>query len=160
MESENKILYIKSETKITRPKFKVVHSNKNLSYKNLICAKEILTMDGHQLKYDQRVDDDEKKDIINILSEMNSSDDNTENNTPETRELLEILNQPILSSYQKKRNLNNSKNYENKKNRNLNDTYNVRNNRHQTVIDNRALIRRIIRKNKSQTFLSLKFEML
>ena len=110
MESENKILYIKSESKIIRPIFKTVHSNKNLSYKNFISSKEILSLDGHHCKYDNhQINDDDKKDIINILNEMNSSEENTENNTPETRELLEILNQPILSPYQKKRNLNNNK---------------------------------------------------
>ena len=161
MESENKILYIKSESKITRPKFKVIHSNKNLSYKRLISTKEILSMNGHHIKYDSpQMNDDDKKDIINILNEMNSSEDNTENNTPETRELLEILNQPILSPYRKKRNLKNNKNNHIKRNKNLNNTNYVSNTRHQTFINIKSLKENIIRKNKSQSFLCLKFGVL
>ena len=112
MEDENKILSVRSETKIIIPKFKRIQSNKNCSQKYKILSEEILCKNRHQLIFDEQfINDEDKVDIMNLLNEMENSDINinaSDNNLNKrkllaTKELLTILNQPILYTYKSKR---------------------------------------------------------
>ena len=112
MEDENKILSIKSETKIIFPKFKRIQSYKNYSRQNKILNEEIFYSNRHQLVFvEQFINDEDKIDIMNLLEEMEKSEINiniSDNNFNKrkllaTKELLEILNKPILYTYINKR---------------------------------------------------------
>ena len=110
MEDANKILSIKSETKIIIPRFKRIQHYKNYSQEYNILDKEILYMNRHQLKYNEQIiNDEDKADIMNLLDEMENPEINISNNNLNKskllaiKELLSILKQPILYTYKSKR---------------------------------------------------------